>query len=85
MPLAARTARRDSPLEARDAHHEELIEIVGDDGEIAGALEQWDVFIFRELEDAVVEREPGQLAIEETVVWQRLAVSVVDLVGLLDV
>ena len=33
-------AGRDAPLEAGDAHHEVLVEVVGEDREEAGALEQ---------------------------------------------
>jgi len=63
--------RRDAPLEAGDAHHEELVEVAREDGEELGALEEREVRVLGQLEHALVEREPRQLAVEEAVVGQR--------------
>ena len=57
----------DTTLEAGDAHHEELIEVAREDREEACALQQRDGVILRELEDTGVERDPGELTIEEPV------------------
>ena len=67
-----RDAGRDPPLEAGDAHHEELVEVAREDRQEPGALEQRQLAVLGELEDALVEGEPGQLAVQEPVVGQRL-------------
>ncbi len=58
-------ARGDAALEAGDADHEELVEVAGEDGEEVGALEDGQLGVLRQLEDAAVERQPAQLAVEE--------------------
>ena len=52
-------------LEAGDANHEELVEIVGGDGEEADPFEQRMGVVVRLLEHPAVELEPRQLAIDE--------------------
>ena len=54
----------DLSVEARDAHHVEFIEVGGGDGQKAQALEQRVAEIVRLLQDAAIELQPGQLAIE---------------------
>jgi hypothetical protein len=78
----------DAALEARDAHHEELVEVAREDREEVGALEQRQRVVLGELEHALVEREPRQLAVEESVARQLrivdedgVAVVVVEQVG----
>jgi hypothetical protein len=53
------------PLQAGDAHHVELVEIVRRDRQEAQPLEQRMHGALRLAEDALVEREPRQLAIDE--------------------
>ena len=52
--------------QARDAHHEELVEIIRRDREEAELLEERMVAVRGLLHDAPVEAQPGQLAIDET-------------------
>src|SRR5262245_33815438 len=60
-----RVPRAELSLEPRDAHHEELVEIGAEDGEELHALQQGHDGILSLLEDAGVELEPGELAIDE--------------------
>ena len=53
----------DLVVQARDAHHEELVEVRGVDREELDALEQRRRLVLGQLEHAVVEVEPGQLAV----------------------
>jgi hypothetical protein len=62
---------RDPPLQAGHPHHEELVEVVGEDRREAHALEQRLPVVLGQLEDALVEAEPGQLAVEEAIVVRR--------------
>ena len=73
-----RDARTRLPIEARNAHHEEFIEIVGGDRQEPQLLEQRMVAVPRFQQDAVVETEPGQLAVDEAV---RRLVQVGDVLG----
>ena len=59
--------------DGRDAHHEELVEVGAGDGEELDALEQRVRRILRLRQDALVERQPAQLAVDE----QRRAAQVV--------
>ena len=54
----------DAALEAGDAHHEELVEVRGEDREEVRALEDRQPRVLGELEHALVEREPAELAVE---------------------
>ena len=72
-----RDARRDAPLQAGDAHHEELVEVAREDRHEAHPLEQREAAVLRELEDPLVERDPGELAIQEAVVGESPALGVV--------
>ena len=69
---------RDAALEAGDAHHEELVEVGGEDRQEVGALEQRDGRVLGQLEHALVEGEPAQLAVEVAVSGQRAVVDGVD-------
>ena len=60
----------DAALEARDAHHEELVEVAREDREEVRPLEHGKRRILGEFEHALVEREPAQLAVEVAVVGQ---------------
>ena len=51
-------------LEARYANLEELVEVLAEDGQELGALEQGDTLVLRQREHALVEVEPRQLTIE---------------------
>jgi hypothetical protein len=70
-------ARGNLLLEAADALHEELVQVRRRDGEEADPLEQRVAAILRFSEDATIERESGELAIEVDPgcvglrVWQR--------------
>ena len=61
-----RNALLDHALEARDADHEELVEVGSGDRQKAQALEQRMAAVARLREDAAVEGEPGELAVDET-------------------
>ena len=53
--------------EARDPHLEELVEVLAEDGEELGPLEQRQVRVLGQGEHAVVEVEPRELAVQEPV------------------
>ena len=53
------------PMQAGDAHHEELVEVRREDRAELHALEQRDVRVGGELEHARVEVEPRELAVEQ--------------------
>jgi hypothetical protein len=57
----------DAPLEPGDADQEELVEVRGVDGQELRALHGRERPVLGELRDSPVERQPGQLAIGETV------------------
>ena len=63
-------AGREPALQARDPHHEELVEVAREDREEARALEQRQVCVLGQLEHPAVEPQPGELAVEEPVVGQ---------------
>ena len=79
-PSAASTSRGDRPsadgdlqahvgatLQPGDAHHVELVEVAGEDREELHPLEQRLPLVLGEREHALVERQPGQLAVAEPV------------------
>ncbi len=70
-----RDARRHAALEAGDADHEELVQVGREDREEPHPLQQRLARVLRELEHALVEREPAQLAVGEPVVGQRTEVE----------
>ncbi len=78
----------DAALQARHADHEELVEVVREDRGEARALDDRQVLVLGELEDALVELQPAQFAVEEAVVRQRffasLKLALVVLIGLGD-
>src|SRR5207248_66184 len=53
-------------FQAGNAHHEELVEVVGRDRKKAHALERRVADVLRLLEHAAIEVEPGQLTIDVT-------------------
>ncbi len=57
----------DPALEARNPNHVELVEIAGEDREEFGALQQGKILILGKFEDSLVERQPGQFAVDEAV------------------
>jgi hypothetical protein len=61
-------ARVDLAPDARHPDHEELIEIAGDDAEELHPLQQGIRRVLRLLQDALVEGDPGEFAVEE-VFW----------------
>ncbi len=75
-------ARDDAPLEARDPHHEELVEVRGEDREEVDALEERHGGVLRELENALVEAQPAHLAVEVALDGQS---AVIDARGLVPV
>src|SRR5688500_18501213 len=66
-----RLALGDRLLQPGDAHHEELVQIRRRDGGKPDPLEERDRSIRRFLEDALVECQPRQLAVEEQAVTAR--------------
>ena len=60
----ARPARLDLLLQAGDADLEELVEVAGEDGQEANALEQRVALVDSLEQDAVIELEPRQLAVD---------------------
>ncbi len=61
-------ARGDLVLERRHADLEELVEVARTDGAELGPLQERDPLLRGELQDAVVERQPAQLTVDEPVV-----------------
>ena len=63
--------------QAGDAHHEELVEIIGRDGQEAQLLQKRVAFVGRFLQHPAVELEPGKFPVDETLgrVAQRLDVN----------
>ena len=57
----------DAALEAGDADHEELVEVGREDREEPDAFEKRDLRIRGEVEDAFVEGQPAEFAIEEAI------------------
>ena len=62
---AHRDAGGDAALEAGHPDHEELVEVLREDREEAGALQQRDVLVGGQLQHALVELQPGDLAVQE--------------------
>ena len=60
----ARVAGRDLLAQAGDAHLEELVEVAGEDRQEADALEQRVALVDGLVQDALVELEPRQLAVD---------------------
>jgi hypothetical protein len=67
-----RQAGGDPALEARDADHEELIKIAGEDGQETRPLEQRQVPVLGELEHPAIEQQPGHLPVKESVLGKLL-------------
>ena len=63
-------AGRDAALQPGDPDHEELVEVAREDREEVRPLEHRQGRILRQLEDALIEREPAQFAVEIAVVGQ---------------
>ena len=57
----------DASLQPGDANHVELVEVAGEDRQELGPLKWWDGGVLGELEHALVERQPRQLSVGETV------------------
>ena len=70
-----RKTGEEAPLQARDPHHEELVEVAGENGQEVGSLQHGDLRIFPEFEHPLVEREPAQLTVEEAVLRQAAVVD----------
>ena len=61
----------DTTFEPGDAHHEELVEIGGEDGQELRTLDQRDALVIGgEVEHTPVERQPGQFTIAVALTWQ---------------
>ena len=75
-------------VQRADADHEELVEVVREDRGEARAFDDRQVLILGKLEDALVELQPAQLTVEETVVRQWflacLKLALIVLIGLSD-
>lgn len=59
-----REAGRDAALEPGHPDHEELVEVAGEDGQELGPLDERHRLVHRQLQDALVELQPGDLALE---------------------
>ena len=57
----------DPSLESGDPHHEELVEVGGEDRQEAHPLQQREAGVLGELEHPAVEVQPGDLAVQEPV------------------
>ncbi len=68
-------AGEDAALQARDADHEELVEVAGEDGEEVGPLQQRQVGVFGQFEHPGVERQPAQFTVEVALRGQRAVVD----------
>jgi hypothetical protein len=53
-------------LQAGDAHHEELVEVIGRDRQEAQLLQHRMALVFSLFEHAPVEMQPGELAVDES-------------------
>ncbi len=60
-------ASGDAPLEPSNPNHEELIKVAGKNREEPHALEQGQVVILGEFENALVEPQPREFAVQEAV------------------
>src|SRR6187431_1555900 len=58
-------SRGDAALQSRNAHHEELVEIRGEDRQKARTLKEWRLCILGEFKHALVEGEPRELAVQK--------------------
>ena len=65
---------QDAALQARHADHEELVEVGGEDRQEVGAFEHRQGVVLGEVEHPAVEGQPAQLAVEEPVRRQVVAV-----------
>ncbi len=65
-----RQSRDDAALEAGDAHHEELVEVTGEDREEVRPLQERCQLVLGKLQHALVEGEPAHLPIEVAVLGQ---------------
>ncbi|CAB4922031.1 unannotated protein [freshwater metagenome] len=68
-----RDAGRDPPLEPRDPHHEELVEVAREDGEELRALEAGKVLVLGKLEHSLVESQPRKFTVKESICRQALS------------
>src|SRR5665811_1995020 len=68
-------ACRDTALEASHPDHEELVEVVGEDRQITGSLQERYCLVRGKLQDTLVELQPGDLALEKAVPGKRLGVG----------
>ena len=74
-------AGRDTALEPGHPDHEELVQVAGEDRQITGALQQRFRVVGGQLQDALVELQPGDLALQEAVVREHLRQVLGGLVG----
>ena len=65
---ANRDAGCDAALEAGHPDHEELVEVAGEDRQETGPLQQREALVLGQLQHALVEPQPGELAVQEPVV-----------------
>ena len=73
-----RHARAHLAEQARDAHHEEFVEVVRGNGEETQLLQQREIAVRGFLEHAAVELEPGKLPIDVASRRQRKSYSLAD-------
>ena len=59
----------DPSLQSRDPNHVELIEVAGKDRQELGALEEWKIGVLSEFKDPLIEGQPRQFAIDESILW----------------
>ena len=64
-------SRLDSTLQPRHSHHEEFVQVVRENREEIHPFQNRNGGVFRQLEHPLVERQPGQFAVEESVVGKR--------------
>ncbi|CAB4877551.1 unannotated protein [freshwater metagenome] len=69
--VVSSNSRFESALQARDADHEEFVEVVGKDGKKVHPLKKRNRFVLREFEDTAVEGEPRQFAVKKPIAGER--------------
>ena len=67
-----RNARCNAALEARHAHHEELVEVAREDRQELRPIQDCDFGVGSQLQNAPIESQPRQLPIEEPILGERV-------------
>ena len=68
----------DATLETRNANHEKLVKVRGENSQKIDSFEQKHVLVFGQLEYTLVECQPAELAVEKAIEWHVAVVGQVD-------